>query len=91
MSGSRDITFCWIPAMLAVMMFCVFSAVSFADRFIPVFCRSLSTYRINCMFVLVYLGKEPVPSSQYYFTLHPFLLRLWDHSQYVLRWLAFYS
>ena len=32
MFGSRDITFCWIPAMLAVMMFCVF--------FCCVFCRS---------------------------------------------------
>ena len=31
---SRASTFSWGPAML-VVMFCVFSAVSFADRFIP--------------------------------------------------------
>ena len=35
MFGSRAGTFSWSPAMLVVMMFCVFSAVSFADRFIP--------------------------------------------------------
>ena len=35
MFGSRAGTFSWSPAMLVVMMFCIFSAVSFSNHFIP--------------------------------------------------------
>ena len=35
MFGSPASTFSCSPAVLAVMMFCVFSAVTFEDRFIP--------------------------------------------------------
>ena len=67
MFGSRTSKFSWSPAKLAVTMFCVFSAVSFADRFIPALTFNKSLHSGSTRDQLVCLGNKPVRSILCYF------------------------
>ena len=69
----------------SVMIFCVFSAVSFADLFVPAlaFYKSLpsgsAAWLCRCVWATNLFGASTV-----ILTLHPFSLLLLEHSQYVL-------
>ena len=67
MFGSRASTFSWNPAMLVVMMFCVFSVVSFADRFIPALAFNKLLPRDQLRECAGVFGQQPWPQHQMLF------------------------
>ena len=83
--GSCASTFSLSSAMSVVIKFDHFSAVSFADRFIPAltFNKSLLSESATWLRWCVWATNLSTVSSTI-LTLRPFPLRLWPHFQYVL-------